>query len=67
MADLNSLTETEVERDGKRFLLRSPPQASSFAPPASLRRSPFGNSETTDPRRHSEECSAKALLLAPKR
>ena len=25
LADLDSLTETEVEQDGKRFLLRSPP------------------------------------------
>jgi len=28
VADLNSLTETEVEQDGKRFLLRSRPAAS---------------------------------------
>jgi hypothetical protein len=39
LADLDSLTETEVEQDGKRFLLRSsrrraPPRASPFAPPA---------------------------------
>jgi hypothetical protein len=26
LADLDSLTETEVEQDGKRFLLRSPPR-----------------------------------------
>ena len=26
MADLDSLTETEVEEDGKRFLLRSAPR-----------------------------------------
>ena len=26
LADLNSLTETEVEQDGKRFLLRAPPR-----------------------------------------
>ena len=32
LADLNSLTETEVEQDGKRFLLRSPPRpAASLA------------------------------------
>ena len=32
IADLNSLTETEVEQDGKRFLLRSPPRpAASLA------------------------------------
>ena len=32
LADLNSLTETEVEQDGKRFLLRTPPRpAASLA------------------------------------
>ena len=32
LADLNSLTETEVEQDGKRFLLRSAPRpAASLA------------------------------------
>jgi transposase len=32
LADLDSLTETEVEQDGKRFLLRSPPRpAASLA------------------------------------
>src|SRR5207247_75613 len=32
LADLDSLTETEVEHDGKRFLLRSPPRpAASLA------------------------------------
>ena len=32
VADLNSLTETEVEQDGKRFLLRSTPRpAASLA------------------------------------
>ena len=64
VADLNSLTETEVEQDGKRFLLRStprPPPASPFAPPASLCRPPSGNLPTTDPNHHSVECSAKAL------
>ncbi len=29
IADLNSLTETEVEQDGKRFLLRSAPRATA--------------------------------------
>jgi hypothetical protein len=34
MADLDSLTETEVEQDGKRFILRSAPRpASPCAPP----------------------------------
>src|SRR5574337_633509 len=37
MADLNSLTETEVEQDGKRFLLRSAPR-----PGASLALSALG-------------------------
>jgi len=31
LADLNSLTETEIDQDGKRFLLRSDPRP----PPAS--------------------------------
>ena len=32
LADLDSLTETEVEQDGKRFLLRTPPRpAASLA------------------------------------
>ena len=32
LAELNSLTETEVEQDGKRFVLRSPPRpATSLA------------------------------------
>jgi hypothetical protein len=46
------LTETEVEQDGKRFLLRlalRPPLASPYAPLASLRRPPSGNSPKTDP------------------
>jgi hypothetical protein len=29
LADLESLTETEVEQDGKRFLLRSPPRSAA--------------------------------------
>jgi transposase len=45
MADLDSLTETEVEQDGKRFLLRSAPRpgaslalaALGVAPPPTLR------------------------------
>ena len=48
----NSLTETEVEQDGKRFLLRSAPRpAASFAlrAPASLCRPPSGNLAKTDP------------------
>jgi len=36
IADLDSLTETEVEQDGKRFLMRSPhaPEPASPSPPA---------------------------------
>jgi hypothetical protein len=50
LADLNSLTGTEGEQDGKRFLLRSaPPPASSRAPPASLRRPTSGASPKTGP------------------
>ncbi|HXZ17617.1 MAG TPA: hypothetical protein VEH77_16940 [Roseiarcus sp.] len=37
IADLDSLTETEVEQDGKRFLLRSAPR-----PGASLALSALG-------------------------
>ena len=37
LADLDSLTETEVEQDGKRFLLRSAPR-----PGASLALSALG-------------------------
>jgi hypothetical protein len=29
LADLDSLTETEVEQDGKRFVLRSPPRSAA--------------------------------------
>ena len=31
MADLDSLTETEVEQDGKRFLMRSAPRPGALA------------------------------------
>jgi len=36
MADLNSLTETEVEQDGKRFLLRSAPRSAASLALAAL-------------------------------
>jgi hypothetical protein len=36
IADLDSLTETEVEQDGKRFLLRSAPRPSASHALASL-------------------------------
>ena len=31
IADLDALTETEVEQDGRRFMLRSTPAASFFS------------------------------------
>ena len=41
LADLDLLTETEVEQDGKRFLLRAPPRpAASLAPPRAAGSSP---------------------------
>ncbi len=46
IADLDSLTETEVEQDGKRFLLRSAPR-----PAASLARRPPARSRTDRSRR----------------
>ena len=47
VADLNSLTETEVEQDGKRFLLRStlaPQPPSRFPPSAPPCRPPYARS-----------------------
>ncbi len=60
IADLDALTETEIEQDGKRFLLRSAPR-----PAASLAlraagwpcRRPCRHSPQAD--RHHRECSAK--------
>ena len=52
IADLNSLTEAEVEQDGKRFLLRSaprPPPLSRSPPSASPCRRPCARSQTPDP------------------
>ena len=52
LADLDSLTETEVEQDGKRFVLRSPPRPAAslaLAPPASPCRPPCVNSPRPDP------------------
>lgn len=65
LADLDSLTETEVKQDGKRFLLRSAPRpaaslalrAAGVAPPlivSTARRRPI-------PLHRSRECSAKAF------
>ena len=54
MADLNSLTETEVEQDGKRFLLRSAPHpgpASPSPPSASPCRRRCGRSQRPDLRK----------------
>jgi len=53
LADLDSLTETEVEQDGKRFLMRSSPRpapASRSPPSASLCRPRCGRSRTPDSR-----------------
>ena len=58
LADLNSLTETEITHDGRRFLVRpprAPPPASRCAPPVSHCRRPCRPSPTTDP---SPQCSA---------
>ena len=47
IADLNSLTEADVEQDGKRFLLRSAPRpAASLALRAAARRSAAHRSAT---------------------
>ena len=43
IADLDSLTETEVEQDGKRFLLRSAPR-----PAASLALTALGRRPAAD-------------------
>ena len=67
LADLDSLTETEVEQDGKRFLLRrhAPPPTSPRAPLASSCRQPCGSSPTPDPVRpavNHRKCSANPLF-----
>jgi hypothetical protein len=52
LADLDSLTETEVEQDGKRFSCarrRVPRRASPYVPPASLCHRQCVNSPTPDP------------------
>ena len=54
-ADLDSLTETEIVHDGRRFCVdppRAPPPASQSAPPASPCRRPFRPSPPTDQPRH---------------
>ena len=40
IADLDSLTETEVEQDGKRFLLRSAPRPAAISRARRSRRRP---------------------------
>jgi hypothetical protein len=60
IADVHSLTETEIEHDAKRFLARSAratPQASRCAPPASRFRRPSRPPPPTDP--PIPKCSAK--------
>ena len=59
IADLDSLTETEIEQDGKRFVVRSapsPPPVSPCGPPASRCRRPCASPPQVDPHR---KCSAK--------
>jgi hypothetical protein len=64
LADLNSLTGTEGEQDGKRFLLRSaPPPAASLAPrPAGVAPPPNVRRLAKDWSRPSEQPN-----LAPRR
>lgn len=58
-ADLDSLTETAIAHDDKRFLVRSAPlPASRCAPPASPCRPPSGPSPAPDPL---PKCSATPL------
>ena len=53
IADLDSLTATEVEQDGKRFLLRTAPRpAASLALSASRCRRPCGRSRVNNPHSH---------------
>jgi transposase len=40
IADLDSLTETEIEHDGKRFVLRSAPRPAASLAPSALSASP---------------------------
>ena len=54
IADLDSLTETEVEQDGKRFLLRSAPRPAASLALAALGvacRRPCARSQPTDHRK----------------
>ena len=67
LADLDSLTETEVEQDANAFCCAHrhvPPQASPCVPPASPCRQPSGNSPTPDPAQPSQstKCSAKPFF-----
>ncbi len=65
LADIDSLTETEVEQDGKRFLPRSAPRpAASLALRAAAVALPPTVRQLTDARAHrqSAQCSAKALF-----
>ena len=64
LADLNSLTGTEGEQDGKRFLLRSPPP-----PAASLAPRPAGVAPPPNVRRLAKDWSrpSEQPNLAPRR
>ena len=65
LADLDSLTETEVEQDGKRFILRSAPRPAAGL---ALRAAGVALPPTSAPARrrliplHQPKCSAKALF-----
>ena len=53
IADLNSLTQTEIEQEGKRFIVRlhrAPQQVSHSAPPALRYHRPCAQSSTIDPK-----------------
>jgi len=43
LADLNSLTETEIQQDNKRFMLRSAPRPAASLKTHSLKPFDFGN------------------------
>jgi hypothetical protein len=66
LADLDSLTEAEVEQDGKRFLLRSAPRNAASLALRAAGVAPATHRAATPrrliPTHHQRECSAKALL-----
>ena len=68
LADLDSLTETEVEQDGKRFLLRTPPRpaaslalrAAGVALPPTVRQ--LAEPDPVRPTVNHRKCSAKPFF-----